>query len=97
MYFAYYIYCYILVLSILVNTDIAAKSSIRFVPLRKNNITQSFENAKTTSRKWRMLFIKDYDLIHTRNLRFYNFKRMFFQQLNMKISQEPLILIRVWR
>jgi len=32
MYFAYYIYRGILFLSILVNTDIAAKSSIQFVP-----------------------------------------------------------------
>jgi len=35
-----------------VNTDIAAKSSIQFVPYRKNNIIQSFENLNTISRKW---------------------------------------------
>jgi len=79
-----------------VNTDIAAKSSIQFVPYRKNNIIQSFENLNTISRKWRMLFIKDYDFIHTRNLRFSNFKRRFFQQLNMKIYHEPLIWRSVW-
>jgi len=44
-----------------------------------------------------MLFIKDYDFTHTRNLWFSNFKRRFFQQLNMKISQELLIWGRVWR
>jgi len=79
-----------------VNTDIAAKSSIQFVPYRKNNIIQSFENLNTISRKWWMLFIKDYDFIHTRNLRFSNFKRRFFQQLNMKIYHEPLIWRSVW-
>jgi len=80
-----------------VNTYIAVKSSIQFVHQRKNNIIQLFENANTTLRQWRMLFIKDYDFIHTRNLRFSNFKRRFFQQLNMKISQGSLIWRRVWR
>jgi len=80
-----------------VNTDIAAESNTQFVPLRKNNIIQLFENANTTSRKWRMLLITDYDFIHTRNLRFSNFKRRFFQQLNMKISHKPLIWRRVCR
>ena len=38
-----------------------------------------------------MFFIKDYDFTYTRNLQFFNFERMFFQQLNMKIAQELLI------
>jgi len=45
-----------------------------------------------------MLFSKDCDFTHTRNLQFSNFKRRFFQQLTTKIiSQELLIWRRVWR
>ena len=75
MYFAYYIYRGILFLSLLVYTDIAAKWSIQFVSYRNNNIIRSFENVS----KWRMLFIKDCDFIHTRKLQYSNFKRSFFQ------------------
>jgi hypothetical protein len=76
-----------------------SKSSVQFAPQRKNNIAQLLENANTTPHQGsgECFFIKDYDFIHTRNLRFPNFKRMFFQQLNMKISQEPLNWRRVRR
>ena len=80
MYFAYYIYYGILFLSILVNTDIAAKSSIQFVSQRNNNIIRSFENVSTTSRKQRMLYIKDYDFTYKRNLWFSSFIRLFHYQ-----------------
>ena len=80
MYFDYYIYHGILFLSILVNTCIAVKSSIQFVPRRKNNITKSFESANTTLRMQRMFFIKDYGFTHTRYLQFSNFKRRFFNK-----------------
>jgi len=94
IYIYIYIYCGVLVLLI----QILQQSQTYNLYLRERTISPNcLKNANTTSRKWRMLFIKDYDFIHTRNLRFSNFKRRFFQQLNMKISQEPQIWRRVWR
>jgi len=48
MYFVNYMYCGILFLSILVNTDIGTKSSIQFLSQR-NNIFKELENILSTT------------------------------------------------
>jgi len=61
-----------------------------FVNISKYRYCSKVKHTICILEKWRMLFIKDYNFTHIGNLRFFNFERRFFQQLNMKISQKLL-------
>jgi len=95
VYFAYYIYRGILVLLI----QILQQSQAYNLYLREGAISPDHLKMLTPHQgsgecsllKITILYIKE------TNLQFFFLKRRFFQQLNMKISQEPLIWRKVWR
>ena len=81
VYFAYYIYRGILVLLI----QILQQSQAYNLYLREGAISPDHLKMLTPHQgSGECFFIKDYDFIHTRNLRYSNFKRRFFQTTQYK-------------